>query len=84
MKEFRIDLDHFKNLSDMEPSTFNSGAEQSCSRAENASKAAFLVLTEALSSTLSATLCFTKRYSVNIASVQDGYRMLHVIWTNHF
>ena len=43
IKLFRLDSDRFKNLSDTERSTFNSGAEQSCSGAENASKAAFLV-----------------------------------------
>ena len=43
IKMFRLDSDRFKNLSDMERSTFNSGAEQYCSGAENASKAAFLV-----------------------------------------
>ena len=63
----RLDSDRFKNLSDTERSTFNSGAEQYCSEAETASNAAFLVWTEALSGTLSATLRFTIRYSVNIA-----------------
>ena len=67
IKVFRIDSDRFKNLSDMERSTFNSGAEQYCSGVETASKAAFPVRTEALSGTLSATLRFTIRYSVNIA-----------------
>ena len=43
MKVFRLDSDRFKNLSDTERSTFNSGAEQYCSGAETASKAAFLV-----------------------------------------
>ena len=43
IKVFRLDSDRFKNLSDTEPSTFNSGAEQYCSGAETASKAAFLV-----------------------------------------
>ena len=67
IKVFRLDTDRLKNLSDTERSTFNSGAEQYCSRAETASKAAFLVWTEALSGALSATLRFTIRYSVNIA-----------------
>ena len=67
IKVFRLDSDRLKNLSDTERSTFNSGAEQYCSRAETASKAAFLVRTEALSGTLSAMLRFTIRYSVNIA-----------------
>ena len=43
IKVFRLDSDRCKNLSDTECSTFNSGAEQYCSGAENASKAAFLV-----------------------------------------
>ena len=43
IKVFRLDSDRFKNLSDTERSTFNSGAEQYCSGAENASRAAFLV-----------------------------------------
>ena len=67
IKVFRLDSDRLKNLSDTERSTFNSGAEQYCSGAETASKAAFLVWTEALSGTLSATLRFTIQYSVNIA-----------------
>ena len=67
IKVFRLDSDRLKNLSDTERSTFNSGAEQYCSGAETASKAAFLMWTEALSGTLSATLRFTIRYSVNIA-----------------
>ena len=67
IKVFRLDSDRFKNLSDTERSTFNSGAEQYCSGVETASKAVFLVWTEALSRTLSATLRFTIRYSVNIA-----------------
>ena len=67
IKVFRLDSDRLKNLSDTERSTFNSGAEQYCSGAETASKAAFLVWTEALSDTLSSTLRFTIRYSVNIA-----------------
>ena len=50
---FRLDSGRFKNLSHTERSTFNSAAEQYCSRAETALKAAFLVLTE----TLSATFC---------------------------
>ena len=44
IKVFRLDLDRFKNLSDTERSTFNSGAEQYCSGAETASKAAFRIL----------------------------------------
>ena len=68
IKGFRLDSDRLKNLSDTERSTFNSGAEQYCSGAETASKAAFLVWTEALSGTLSATLRFAIRHSVNIAS----------------
>ena len=40
---FRLYSDRFKNLSDTERSTFNDGAEQYCSGAETASKAAFLV-----------------------------------------
>ena len=68
-KVFRLDSDRFKNLSDTECSTFNNGAKQYCSGAETASKAAFLVWTEALSGTLSATLRFTIRYSMNIAFV---------------
>ena len=51
IKVFRLDSDRFKNLSDKERSTFNSEAEQYCSGAETASKAAFLVRTEALSGT---------------------------------
>ena len=43
IKVFILDSDHFKNLSDTERSIFNSGAEQYCSGAENASKAAFPV-----------------------------------------
>ena len=43
IKLFRLDSDRFKNLSDIERYTFNSGAEQYCSGAETASKAAFLV-----------------------------------------
>ena len=43
IKVFRLDSDRLKNLSDTERSTFNSGAEQYCSGAETASKAAFLV-----------------------------------------
>ena len=69
IKVFRLDSDRFKNLSDTDRSTFNSGAEQYCSGAETASKPAFLVWTEALSSTLSVTLRFTIQYSVNIAFV---------------
>ena len=71
IKVFRLDSDRFKNLSDTERSTFNSGAEQYCSGAETASKAAFLVWTEALSGILSATQRFTNRYSVNIALIQS-------------
>ena len=66
---FRLDSNHFKNLSDTERSTFHSGAEQYCSGAETASKAAFLVWTEAVTS---ATLRFITRYSVNIASFSVG------------
>ena len=66
-KVFRLDSDRFKNLSDTE--RFNSRAEHFCSGVETASKAAYLMWTEALSGTLSATLRFTIRYSVNIASV---------------
>ena len=66
VKVFRLDSYRFKNLSDTERYTFNSGAEQFCPRAETASKAAF---TEALSGTLSATLRFTIRYSVNTAFI---------------
>ena len=61
--------DRLKNLSDTERSTLNSWAEQYCSGPETASKAVFLVWTEALSGTLPATLRFTFWYSVNIASV---------------
>ena len=43
MKVFTLDSDRFRNLSNTERSTFNSGAEQYCSRTETASKAAFLV-----------------------------------------
>ena len=64
---FRLDSDRFKNLSDTERSTFNSGAEQYCFGAETTSKAVFLMWTEVLSGTLSATLRFTIWYSVNIA-----------------
>ena len=67
IKVFRLDSDRFKNLSDTERSTFNSGAEQYCSGAKTASKVAFLVWAEALSGTLSETLRFTIRYSMNIA-----------------
>ena len=67
VKVFRLASDRFKNLSDTERSTFNSVAEQYCSGAETASKAAFLVWTEALSGTLCETLRFTIRYSVNLA-----------------
>ena len=70
---FRLDSDRFENLSHTERSTFSSGAEQYCSGAETALKAAFLVWTEALSGTFSATLRFTIRYSVNIAYAQYGY-----------
>ena len=76
IKVFRLDSDCFKNLSgDTERSTFNSGAEQYCSGAENASRAAFLMLTEALSGTLSATLSFTTRYSVSIALISRALRI---------
>ena len=43
IKVFRLDSDRFKDLSDTERSTFNSGADQYCSGAENASKTVFLV-----------------------------------------
>ena len=43
IKVFTLDSDRFKNLSDTECSTFNSGAEQYCFGAETASKAAVLV-----------------------------------------
>ena len=43
IKVFTLDSDRFKNLSDMERSTFNSRAEQYYSGAETASKAAFLL-----------------------------------------
>ena len=79
IKVFRLDSDRFKNLSDTERSTFNSGAEQYCSGAETASKAVFLVWTEALSGTLSATLRFTVRYSVNIAWLVWRKRWRHTI-----
>ena len=36
IKVFRLDSDHFKNLSDTKRSTFNSGAVQYCSGAETA------------------------------------------------
>ena len=80
IKVFRLGSDRFRNLSDTERSTFNSGAEQYCSGAETASKAAFLVWTEALSGTLSVTLRFTIRYSVNIAllSATHVYCLPHV------
>ena len=68
IKVFRLDSDRFKNLSDTKRSTFNIRVEQHCSGAENALKAAFLVWTEAISSTLSAMLRFTIRYCANIAS----------------
>ena len=42
IKMFRLDSDPFKNLSDTERSTFNSGAEQYRSGAEPTSKTAFL------------------------------------------
>ena len=51
IKVFRLDSDRFRNLSDTERSTLNSGAEQYCSGAETASEAAFQVWTEALSGT---------------------------------
>ena len=38
---FRLDSDHFKNLSDTERFTFNSGVEQYCSGAETASVKTF-------------------------------------------
>ena len=41
IKVFTLDSDRFRNLSDTERFTFNSGAEQYCSGAETASKAAF-------------------------------------------
>ena len=69
IKVFRLDQDRFKTLFDTEGSTFNSRAEQFCSGAESASKATFLLGTEALSGpvsgTLSSTLRFTTRFSVN-------------------
>ena len=71
IKVFRLDSDRFKNLSDTERSTFNNKAERYCSGAETASKAAFIVWTEALSATPSATLRFTIRYSVNIALMRS-------------
>ena len=37
IKVFRLELDRYKNLSDMERSTFKSRAGQYCSGAENAS-----------------------------------------------
>ena len=43
IKVVRLDSDRFKNLSDTGRYSFNSGEEQYCSRAETASKAAFLV-----------------------------------------
>ena len=78
-KVFRLDPDRLKNLSDTERSTFKSGAEQYCSGAEIASKAVFLVWTEALSGTLSASLRFTIRYSVNIASETCLQRCLRLL-----
>ena len=81
IKVFRLGSDCFKNLSNTECSTFNSGAEQYCSGAESASKAAFLVWTEALSSTLSAMLRFTVWYSVNIAlGGKIPFHYLLVFW----
>ena len=47
---------------------------QFCSGAEIASKAEFLVWTEALSGTLPAKLRFTIRYSVNTTSVQNCFQ----------
>ena len=79
IKVFRLDSDRLKNLSDTERSTFNSGAEQHCSGAETASKVAFLVWREALSGTLSATLRFTTRYSVNIALELRAYGYFNLI-----
>ena len=43
VKVFRLGSERFKNLSDTEHFTFNSGAEQYCSGTETAQKAAFLV-----------------------------------------
>ena len=43
IKVFRLGSDRSENLSDTKRSTFNSGAEQFYSEAENALKAAFLV-----------------------------------------
>ena len=63
----RLNWNRFKNLCDMERSSFNSGEEQYCSGADTASKGAFLVRTETLSSTLSAMLHFTIPYRVKIA-----------------
>ena len=64
---FRLDSDRFKNLS-----TFNSGAEQYCSGAENASKSFEIRVPSVKRSpiwygTLSATLLFNIQCSVDIA-----------------
>ena len=64
-KLFRLGLDCFKNLSDTGRSTFDNGAEQSCSGAKIVPQLAFPVWTEALSDTYFATLHFTILYSVN-------------------
>ena len=54
IKVSRFESDRFKSLFNTERSTFKSGAEQSCSEEETASKVAFLARTEALSGGLSA------------------------------
>ena len=81
-KVFRLDSDLLKNLSDTKRSTFNSGAEQFCSRAETASKAAFLVWTEALSGTPSP-LRFPIRYSVNTTLMKGLYLYLCIRLCSH-
>ena len=44
IKVFRLDSDCFKNRSDTERSTVNSGAEHDCSGAETASKESSIVI----------------------------------------
>ena len=87
-KSVRTWLGPFQKPIDTERSIFNSEAEQYCSGAETASKAAFLVWTEALSGTLSATLRFTIRYSVNTTSVTAALikveMKLNYIFCKHF
>ena len=80
IKVFKLDSDCFTNLSNTELSTFNSGTEQYCFGGEPASKAGFLVWTEVLSGTLSATLRFTILYSVDTPRGGGGDFHMRSTW----